>query len=268
MKSNLGFLINENQIHKSKPIAEERKVEFNQDQSKKTDMFKSSKDIIDMNKVQKNPEIKIKTELIIGKINILEKEKNQSARSVPIRKVEDKESKTPFKEAIKVNLPINKSETFEVSKYLIYRFTEGEIIGIKEAFDLFDSNGSGLINLDELLSFDCIKHNLFYNGLFEIQKNGLKDLSFDKFIETLDLNINCPHIEGTRLYSNFKFEIMCDKNTGKITFDRLKNIAKELGENLSDEELIEIIKRSDLDGDGQIDSDEFYAIMCRNTKNK
>ncbi len=35
---------------------------------------------------------------------------------------------------------------------------------------------------------------------------------------------------------------------GKITFRNLKRVAKELGENMSDEELQEMIDEADLDG--------------------
>jgi len=48
---------------------------------------------------------------------------------------------------------------------------------------------------------------------------------------------------------------------GKITFKNLKRVAKELGENLTDEELQEMIDEADRDGDGEINLDEFLRIM-------
>ena len=49
--------------------------------------------------------------------------------------------------------------------------------------------------------------------------------------------------------------------TGKITFRNLKRVAKELGENMTDEELQEMIDEADRDGDGEINEEEFLRIM-------
>ncbi|CDW57400.1 Centrin [Trichuris trichiura] len=48
---------------------------------------------------------------------------------------------------------------------------------------------------------------------------------------------------------------------GKITFDDLKRVAKELGETISDEELREMIEEADCNKDGMIDQEEFYQLM-------
>ena len=49
--------------------------------------------------------------------------------------------------------------------------------------------------------------------------------------------------------------------TGKISFRNLKRVAKELGENMTDEELQEMIDEADRDGDGEISEEEFLRIM-------
>ena len=38
-------------------------------------------------------------------------------------------------------------------------------------------------------------------------------------------------------------------------------MARELGENMTDEELQEMINKADLDGDGEVNEDEFMRIM-------
>jgi centrin-1 len=41
----------------------------------------------------------------------------------------------------------------------------------------------------------------------------------------------------------------------------LKRVSKELGENMSDEELQEMIDEADRDGDGEISEEDFLRIM-------
>ena len=47
----------------------------------------------------------------------------------------------------------------------------------------------------------------------------------------------------------------------QISFKNLKRVAKELGENMTDEELQEMIDEADRDGDGEINEEEFLRIM-------
>jgi Ca2+-binding EF-hand superfamily protein len=53
----------------------------------------------------------------------------------------------------------------------------------------------------------------------------------------------------------------CAAPAGFITFKNLKRVAKELGENLTDEEIQEMIDEADRDGDGQVSEEEFVRIM-------
>ena len=57
------------------------------------------------------------------------------------------------------------------------------------------------------------------------------------------------------------FALFDDDNTGGISYKNLKRVATELGENLTDEELQEMIDEADRDGDGVINEEEFYRVM-------
>ena len=56
-----------------------------------------------------------------------------------------------------------------------------------------------------------------------------------------------------------------DDDTDKISRKNLKKIAKELGENMTDEEIQEMIDECDDDKDGEISKEEFFKIL-QNTK--
>ena len=57
------------------------------------------------------------------------------------------------------------------------------------------------------------------------------------------------------------FNLFDDDQSGKITLKNLKRVARELGETMTDAELLEMIERADTDKDGEISPEEFYAIM-------
>lgn len=48
---------------------------------------------------------------------------------------------------------------------------------------------------------------------------------------------------------------------GKITEAELKRVAKDLGEDMTDEEIKVMFAKADLDEDGFVTADDFYNIM-------
>lgn len=48
------------------------------------------------------------------------------------------------------------------------------------------------------------------------------------------------------------FQLFDDDNSGKISHRNLKRVAHELGETMTDAELLEMIDRADTDGDGYV----------------
>jgi len=57
------------------------------------------------------------------------------------------------------------------------------------------------------------------------------------------------------------FKLFDDDGTGRISFANIKRVAKELGENISDEELREMIAEADTQSTGEVNEEDFFRIM-------
>ena len=136
---------------------------------------------------------------------------------------------------------------------------------LKEAFQLFDTNHSGSIDSREFkaamraLGFTVKKADVI-RYFKEIPKDVSESLTFEEF-----LRIVAPIMPKRDTKEEiFKiFKLFDEDNTGKISFKNLKKIAAEVGENLSDEEIKEMIAEADRSthAEGLIDFEDFYRVM-------
>lgn len=83
-------------------------------------------------------------------------------------------------------------------------------------------------------------------------------IPFDDFLEMVTPKVQS---RDTREEIMKVFALFDDDQTGAITFRDLKRVANELGENLTDEELQEMIDEADRDGDGMINEDECVRVL-------
>jgi centrin-1 len=92
----------------------------------------------------------------------------------------------------------------------------------------------------------------------DIDKDGNGIIDFDEFLAMMTSKMGERDSREEILKA---FRLFDDDETGKISFKNLKRVAKELGENMTDEELQEMIDEADRDGDGEVSEEEFYRIM-------
>ena len=57
------------------------------------------------------------------------------------------------------------------------------------------------------------------------------------------------------------FRVFDKNDNGFISFNELRRVLRNLGEKLSDEEVVEMIEEADLDNDGHINYEEFVDIV-------
>ena len=96
----------------------------------------------------------------------------------------------------------------------------------------------------------------------DIDKDGSGSIDFEEFLDMMTAKMSD---KDTREDIQKVFNLFDDDQSGHISLRNLKRVAKELGETMSDAELMEMIERADTDGDGEISPDEFYAIMTKKT---
>ena len=161
----------------------------------------------------------------------------------------------------------DKKEEWTPKKYEKNGLTEDEVMEIKEAFDLFDSDRSGEIDTEELkqalknLGIDA-KNQTLSNMMADLDKDGSGKIDFDEFINMMTAKMSDRDTKED-LQKVFRLFLGDDEKSEKIELKHLKRVARELNENMSEEELDEMIKRADLDHDGKVDFNEFYSIMTK-----
>lgn len=142
--------------------------------------------------------------------------------------------------------------------------TEDEVQEIKQAFDLFDNDGSGTIAPSEvsaaLASLGSDRSASFFRLLEGIEELGA-EIDFDQFLAHVTDrlgNRNSP--EGIERI----FNLFDDTGSGSITLAQMKRVAKELGESMTTDELDAAIQRV-AGGKSEITLEDFTAIMTKKT---
>ncbi|XP_022958889.1 calmodulin-like [Cucurbita moschata] len=142
--------------------------------------------------------------------------------------------------------------------------TKEQMDELREAFLLFDKNRDGCITLDELRTE--IKR-LGQNPTEEELKDMIREVDADGngTIEFWEFQILMSNImkEETEQKLKDAFKVFDKNQDGYISANELRHVhlMLNLGEKLTDKEVLEIIGEADLNGDGQVDYPEFVKIM-------
>ncbi|KAL9812335.1 putative guanylate cyclase activating protein [Arabidopsis thaliana] len=172
------------------------------------------------------------------------------------------------------------------------QLTDEQISEFKEAFSLFDKDGDGFqVFVLSDLGFDfkrlsnCLETILeFSHGCIttkelgtvmrslgqnpteaelqdminEVDADGNGTIDFPEF-----LNLMAKKMKDTDSEEELKeaFRVFDKDQNGFISAAELRHVMTNLGEKLTDEEVEEMIREADVDGDGQINYEEFVKIM-------
>merc|ERR1719231_1654195 len=148
-------------------------------------------------------------------------------------------------------------------RLLADQLTEEQIAEFKEAFSLFDKNGDGTITTQEL---GTVMRSLGQNPteaelqdmINEVDADGNGTIEFPEFLTLMARKMEDTDTEEEILEA---FEVFDKDGNGYISAAELRHVMTNLGEKLTDEEVDEMIREADVDGDGQINYEEFVKMM-------
>ena len=143
------------------------------------------------------------------------------------------------------------------------KLSEEQISEFKEAFDLFDKDGDGRITATEL---GTVMKNLgqspseaeLRDMVNEVDENSDGTIDFQEFLNMLASKLKDGDQKEELLEA---FKVFDTNNDGFISPEELRHVMANLGENLKDDEIDEMIKEADKNGDGKVDYDEFVTMM-------
>ena len=136
---------------------------------------------------------------------------------------------------------------------------------IREAFELFDTDGSGTIDAKELnvamraLGFEMTEEQI-NQMIADVDKDGSGAIDYDEFEHMMTAKIGERDTKEELMKA---FNIIDQDKNGKISAGDIKRIAKELGENFTDREIQEMVDEADRDNDGEVNPEDFFRMMRR-----
>lgn len=147
-----------------------------------------------------------------------------------------------------------------------------QISEFREAFAFFDKDGDGCITVEELatvmgsLQGQRPSAEELCEMIRDADADGNGTIDFPEFLALMARKTAAGSSAGTvgedpdeELREAFK---VFDKDqNGFISATELRHVMINLGEKLTDEEVEQMIREADLDGDGQVNYDEFVRMM-------
>ncbi|KAH0842860.1 Calmodulin [Fonsecaea pedrosoi] len=170
----------------------------------------------------------------------------------------------PTLEKIDTNPPpsTNKSKT-AMTPVTHKHLSDEEVKAYKDVFALFDKDGSGTITAQELGE---IMKSLGQNPsdselqdmINEVDVDRSGSIDFEEFLKMMSTTVKAQDFAHE---TRAAFNVFDKDGSGTISADELRQVMKSLGENLTDEEIDEMIREADKDKNGTIDFLIWFLLL-------
>ncbi|KAJ3673219.1 hypothetical protein LUZ60_006593 [Juncus effusus] len=94
----------------------------------------------------------------------------------------------------------------------------------------------------------------------DVDKDGSGAIEFEEFVQMMTAKIGERDTKEELVKA---FGLIDQDKNGKISIVDIQRIAKELGENFTNDEIKEMVEEADRNGDGEVDQEEFLRMMKR-----
>ncbi|KEQ72355.1 EF-hand [Aureobasidium namibiae CBS 147.97] len=167
----------------------------------------------------------------------------------------------PFETTAATTFQANLSHIAQMADSL----TEEQVSEFKEAFSLFDKDGDGQITTKEL---GTVMRSLGQNPseselqdmINEVDADNNGTIDFPEFLTMMARKMKDTDSEEEIREA---FKVFDRDNNGFISAAELRHVMTSIGEKLTDDEVDEMIREADQDGDGRIDYNEFVQLMMQ-----
>jgi len=133
----------------------------------------------------------------------------------------------------------------------------------RDAFEMFDKDKDGSITAKELanvmksLNQDPSEQEL-HDMIAEVDYDGNGRIDFEEFVTLMNRRSKETDTEEEVINA---FKVFDKDANGLISSTELRHIMTTLGDKLTEDEVEEMIREADIDGDGYINYEEFVRMM-------
>jgi len=140
---------------------------------------------------------------------------------------------------------------------------EQQIVELREAFTLFDTNDDGMLDSKDLFSTYkklgiIISESDIKEIIKAVDKENKGKISFQDF---LDVTMSASVYKDEELQEIFK--IFDKESKGFITKADLKQLFRDLGEKPNEVDIVELLKLADLSAEANITFADFKKLMSK-----
>ena len=141
--------------------------------------------------------------------------------------------------------------------------TKEQISEFKEAFSMFDKNKDGTITAKELLKvMRSLGQNPteaeLQNMINDVDIDGSGNIDFKEFLIMMARKMKDNNEEEEMVEA---FKVFDKDGNGLISAAELRHVLTNLGAKLTDDDVDEIIRKADINGDGKVNYQEFVTMM-------
>ena len=147
--------------------------------------------------------------------------------------------------------------------------TRKELGSVKKLFRLYQDRNGKVDPHEIVTSMQTLKLNekspIIYELFeeFDTPENSRNRLDYDEFVDLLNEKLSDRDSQKaiSRIYEVF----LGDSPSETLTFDILKKVSQDVGEEMSDAQIRELLERASQNGK-ELTFDEFYDVMTKNVK--